>query len=787
MKPDRNAPCPCGSGKKYKKCCGAAASAARAITAPSIERAHSAFTLGNVELALSEIQALLKLVPNHPDGNHLAGLIYAQIGRLPEARASLERAATLTPDNAFVHSNLATVLLGLKLPEAAIQAGWRALELDPKLPDAHNNLANALKATGDPEEAIRHFRDAAALAPDNLQFQENLAGALIEASEVDAAETVWRQVLDRAPVSIAAMAGLGDVAMQRKEWEVARDWYQKAIAGGSGDTRVFNNLGLVQQSLKDFPSAREAFKRALKLDPANGECWFNYGYLLEAREHQPAALEAYKRSYDLGFRDASLMLLLLGALAGQQQVDRAYALALTMMTDEVRNPAWLPSLSRVFGLACDFENLEKTWSLFDEVFAHDALSTQTLDISLLIANYSDFIPEQRLQDYHRAWGRRIEQEFAPFAPPATPRAGDRLRLGYLSADLRLHSVGYFIQHVLTHHDRSTFEVTCYSNTRIHDEVTEDIERHVDHFHMVRDLTDSEVAARIQSDGIDILIDLSGHTANHRLPALAHRPAPMIATWIGYLNTTGLAAVDYRISDPYADPEEGFFGTERLLRLPHSFLCFGRFPDIEIRSEPPCLRNGHVTFASFNNLLKLNRSVIRLWARILMAVPESKLVIMGEGSNESIVRRHLAAEFVRYGVEPVRVEILPHLPRLDYLRYHNEVDLLLDTFPFNGGTVTAGSLWMGVPVLTLVGSRHRQRVTYSMLKNIGIEDTITWGEEEYVARAVELAGDPERLAGLRRAIPAAIRGSILCDPARFTREYEAALLGAWQARAGRNPV
>lgn len=748
---------------------------------PTIERAYAAFARGQLNEAATAIQVVLARSPNLADANHLSGLIQAQLGRFAEARVLLERAALLAPGNAFVHSNLAMVLRELRLTDAALIAARRALSLDPQLSDAHNNLANALSDHGEQALALAHYRQALALAPDNMLFLKNLCTALLQAGDIEGAEILCCAELRRAPGSVAALAGRGEVAMYRKQWQAAHDWFTQALLRNDRDPRLVNSLGLALQELKRYSEAHAQFKHALEIDPGNADAWYNLGYLLEYRENQPAALPAYTKAYDLGLRHPRVKVMLLSALVAQRQVARAHALALTLLPEAQSNTRLFPPLLQTFGLACDFERLQDTWNRFDTALAQGAINQHSLEIVLLLGSYPDFIAENQLLAYHRAWGKGMEAEISPQQLPAVRSNTERLRVGYLSPDFRLHSVGFFIQHILAQHDRNRFEIFCYSNTRVRDEVTEFIEQHVDHFLAVRELDDDELAARIRTDAIDILIDLAGHSCNHRLPVMARRPAPLQLTWIGYLHTTGLAAVDYRITDPFADPETGDSGSERLLRLAHAFLCFGHFPQVPVEHEPPCQRNGYVTFASFNNLLKLNRSVLRTWARILTRVSGARLVVMAEGAEADLVRQHLTAEFARLGIAADRISVRAALPPLDYLRMHNDVDLLLDTFPFNGGTVTALSLWMGVPVVTLVGPVHRQRVSYSMLKNIGIEDGIAWSEDEYVDCGAALVADPQRLGELRRRIHQAVRASILCDPLRFTRELEMSLQAAWRAK------
>jgi predicted O-linked N-acetylglucosamine transferase (SPINDLY family) len=294
------------------------------------------------------------------------------------------------------------------------------------------------------------------------------------------------------------------------------------------------------------------------------------------------------------------------------------------------------------------------------------------------------------------------------------------------------------------------------------------------------MDDVDLANLVRNDEIDILIELSGHTGGNRLRALSGRPAPVQMTYLGYPITTGADYVDYWISDHYAHASDDHLHTEKLLRLPESFLCFGSFEDIPIKDAPPMATNGFVTFGSFNNLRKLSPATVYLWSRLLLAVPDSRLFLKDSLLQGRRACENLMEAFMACGIDRSRLQIETQTPtREEHFNLYGKMDIALDPIPYNGTTTTCDALWMGVPVLTLVGQSHRQRVSYSILKNIGVEDTIAWSEDEYVQIAVRLSKDLGGLSDLRRRVARNIRSSILCDPARFTRQFEAALTGVWE--------
>jgi len=298
-----------------------------------------------------------------------------------------------------------------------------------------------------------------------------------------------------------------------------------------------------------------------------------------------------------------------------------------------------------------------------------------------------------------------------------------------------------------------------------------------------------LAERVRADRIDILIDLSAHTNGSRSQLLAQRPAPVQIQYLGYPNTSGADFVDYWITDPYAHADDDALHTEKLLRLPESFLCFGAFEDRPLLSESPAVRNGYVTFGSFNNLRKLSADTVDLWTSLLRAVPNARLLLKDRQIEGKYARANVIAAFKARGVGAERLRLeLPVVERTRHLDQYNEMDIALDPVPYNGTTTSCEALWMGVPLLTLVGPAHRQRVSYSLLRNIGVEDTIAWNADGYVRIGQNLAHDPSALSALRQRIARNIRGSILCDPPRFTRQLETALSLVWnQVRSNSNNV
>jgi predicted O-linked N-acetylglucosamine transferase (SPINDLY family) len=383
---------------------------------------------------------------------------------------------------------------------------------------------------------------------------------------------------------------------------------------------------------------------------------------------------------------------------------------------------------------------------------------------------------------HQRWDRDFG---LPLATCIRPHANDRspkrrLRVGYVSSDLRAHPVAYFFENLLEHHDRAAVEVFCYAGLSNVDAMTERLRRKSDHWREVQGYSDDRLASRVRDDAIDILVDLNGHTMGSRLTTFARKPAPVQVTYLGYPATTGLSAMDYRLTDAHADPagDADTRHSEKLVRLPDTFLCW-RAPD---ESPPAGVREvplHGITFASFNALPKVSPATIALWAAILGRRPDSRLMIKAIGLNDAGTRQGLLEKFARHGIADNRLLLVDRLASLQsHLAYYQQVDVGLDTSPYGGTTTTCEALWMGVPVVTLAGKVHAGRVGVSILNTVGLADLVAARGEEYVAKALSLAADAARRQELRAGLRERLRTSALMDAARFAREVERAYRQMW---------
>lgn len=403
---------------------------------------------------------------------------------------------------------------------------------------------------------------------------------------------------------------------------------------------------------------------------------------------------------------------------------------------------------------------------------------------LLISHYLASVAPAEILAEHLGFAARFEAHLKPlWQPHSNTRDPERrLKIGYLSPDFCQHSVAFFIEPVLAHHDYSQVEIFCYYNHTYQDAVTRRIMDSVDHFLPCREMSDDQLAARIRADGIDILVDLAGHFSDNRLPMLARKPAPVQVTWIGYPNTTGLTAVDYRLTDAQADPEGKTqqWHTETLVRLPGCFLCYAPPENCPEISVLPAEEAGRITFASFNNLNKINARVVGVWAEILHRLPTARLLIKGSIAIDQSLHERVLQMFAEKGIALERIVLAQRKGTFfEHLALYGEVDIALDTFPYNGATTTCEALWMGAPVVALAGETHAGRVGASLLLAVGLGELLAASEEEYVQIAVQLATDQHRLAKLRQNMRARLGNSPLTEAKGFTRALENEYRAMWR--------
>lgn len=420
--------------------------------------------------------------------------------------------------------------------------------------------------------------------------------------------------------------------------------------------------------------------------------------------------------------------------------------------------------------------------LFEKALAEMPQNAQARSNYLLRLHQMPQLDRTRLFEQHKQWGRlHAPSTMANISHKNDSRPDRKLRIGYISPDFRRHSVSYFFEPLLDGHDRKEVEVFGYANVEFPDMVTERLAEKFDCYRDIRNMDDDEAAQLIRRDTIDILVDLAGHVGDNRLLVLARKPAPVQVTYLGYPDTTGVEAIDYRFTDALTDPIDlgaRDFHTEQLAFLPEGFLCYRPHDLAPPISLLPAEKNGCITFGSFNNNCKINDTTVDLWAKVMHALPDSRLLLKLKGGDDPSISGHYFELLERFGIGPAAVDIQGWKSPEEHMRTYHKIDIALDTYPYHGTTTTCEALWMGVPTVSLVGQCHASRVALSILTRVGLEFFAACKPEEYVAKAVALARNIPALAQIRRTMRARIAASGLCHARAFAANVEAAYRKMW---------
>ena len=518
-------------------------------------------------------------------------------------------------------------------------------------------------------------------------------------------------------------------------------------------------------------------ERVISLQPQSAEACYNLGGALNALGKYERAAQCFEKALDLRPDFAEALSSLGNTLTAAGRLDEAelsYRSALELRPDFAEAVYNLGNLLHLVGRIA--EAIECYRSAF--TFKPSFVAAHSNYVYAL--NFDPGWEPQQVFEEHLAWARSHAEPLQRFIPHHANEAvpGRRLRIGYVSPNFRNHAAAYFFEPVLACHDARQFQIFCYSDVLQADEYTARLKQFSGEWRECAHLTDDELAERILQDKIDILVDLTGHTERNRLLVFARKPAPIQVTWNGYANTTGMSAMDYRITDALADPPgmTEHLHTEQLIRMPDVYMVFRAPDDSPAINDLPAAQSGRVTFGSFNALSKITSQVVQAWSRILSSVPGARLVMATVPAGRT--RDRMAAMFTANGVDPSRVELCGRLPLHEFLALHRRADIALDAFPFSGTTTTCHSLWMGLPVVTLAGRSHASRVGVSMLTNVGLTGMIANSVDEYVKIASGLAQDLDRLNPLRRGLRDRMLNSPLTDARRFTRHLEDCLRQNW---------
>lgn len=616
-----------------------------------------------------------------------------------------------------------------------------------------------------------------------LRSKLRLGKELISAKRFNEARLVYQEICARLKVDADSWFTLGAINGMLRRHNEAVACCSKAVELSPRHVAAWYNLGIAFRDSGQIEKSADALRKTLLLDPKHESAATSLAHVLIALHRYDEAEEVFRAALDYQPGNAEFYAVYGSAMQTMGRHEAAiiaYRKAIGM-----RHPRAAEIHENMAVALCLQGKFRESLEVFETALGMEPKNARIYSGMLLTLHYLTGQEPEDLFDRHRRWpGNALRPTSPPVRSlPAVHR--DRLRIGYVSSDLRKHSVAYFVEPLLAHHDPARYDITCYFAHKDADATTERLKGLVHRWRDVAELDDEQLLRTIADDGIDILVDLNGHTSGSRLTAFARRAAPVQVSFIGYPDTTGVAEMDYRLSDAIADPpgSERLY-TERLVRLPGCFLCYQPPDDAPAVAPPPCARNGFVTFGSFNNLAKINQEVIAAWTVLLKAIPDSRLVIKNPSLTDKATRERYQALFAAQGISRERLDFVGFIPDdTGHLGAYARIDIALDTFPYNGTTTTCEALWMGVPVVSLHGDRHSARVGASLLTATGFPEWIADTPEGYIDVARTLSRDLAGLVEFRSGLRERVAQSRLCSSDEYTRAVEGAYEEMYAKRSG----
>lgn len=663
-------------------------------------------------------------------------------GKLSDATALYLQVLEIEPNNPNALHLLGMIAHKNGKYDLALDLLNKAILSDPLAPDFHNNLGLIWQAKGDFSKAQTCYQQAINLHPAFHMAHYNLADALEKQGKCLEAIACYQKAIELKPDYAKAYNNLGNILKDQGQALKAIDCYKKAAEFLPSYADAYYNLGVTYQDQQRLEEAIACYQKTIQLQPLYTDAYYNLGIISYIQSKVTNAITFFKKTIELKPDHADAHNNLGCAFKDQGRISDA--------------------------CGCFEKALE---------FKPDWPSVHS-NLLFSITHLEGYDPTA-VYERHLSWAKQHANKFsdniASYNNDTNPNR--RLRLGYVSPYFYRQPIAHFLEPILSGSNRSEFEITCYADVLKSDEITQRLQKLSDHWCPITSLDNKKVFHKIRDDKIDILIDLSGHIARNRILLFAYKPAPIQISYL-YQATTGLAAMDYRITDTYADPigmTEHCY-SEELLRLPNSYWCYQPPMEAPEVSELPAINSKQITFACVNHLSKVGPSVIALWSQILQKVKQSQLMIF---SHSGDTNKHIIQSFEKHGITIAQLLIRNHQSFAEYLKAYELIDITLDPFPYNGGTTTCESLWMGVPVITLAGNSCMSRGGVSILSNIGLKDLIAHTSEDYVQIAMRLATNLPNLQQLRSQLRKKMRSSPLMDAQAFTHNLEFIYREVWK--------
>ena len=744
------------------------------------KQAEACLVSGQLEKAKSLYSRLVEIDSNDEEAWLMLAAVLGETGSLDEALSCAQRAIAVDPDYLEAYLTQAHILHRLGRSNEALETALQAAEGDPTYTEAWLFLAGVAGQLQRWEDAHTWSGRVLSVEPNNADAHVNMGNALYHQQHYEEAAASYRHALTLQPTLFSAMLGLGNALLAQGGFGEAAAILEQAlqVLPGHADTR--SSLGICYANQNRLSEAITMLAEVVSEQPDNLPAQLNLGRALSLNGDLDAALDCLNSAVRLAPDSVQAHVFLGHALKLANRLTEAAAAFEEAQHLEPENGELCYFKAGVY---LDQGRVDESINALRESLQLDPYQMLARSALVYALNYTSGVePELKLEEALRWGDMHASDALARRDHDNSPEPNRRLRVGYVSPDFRDHSVAFFLEPLLDQRDYDAIETYCYANVERPDARTKQLQKAAHHWRDISRQTDTEVADQVIVDEIDILVDLAGHTLGGRLGVFAMKPAPVQVSYLGYPATTGVAAIDYRLTDDVADPGgvTDQYHVETLVRLPHGFLCYTPPEDAPPVAGLPAADKGYVTFGSFNHICKISSNTLDVWASILNKIPDSRLLLKYKALNDVTTRNRLLDRFRECSVATDRIELLDYEPsRTGHLGTYNQVDIALDTFPYNGTTTTCEALWMGVPVVTLAGREHAGRVGASLLQQVELDSFIAESEQDYTDIAVNMAANLSHLAELRQKLRSSMNASRLCDRDGFTRAVEDAYRILWK--------
>lgn len=680
------------------------------------------------------VKQALDIAANHHNANRLA-----------EAENIYRKVLEKSPNQAVALHHLGLILHQKGESKRGITFIEKALSIKPDYEYAFNNIGKIYLDLGNWDIAAINLKKAIKYKPDFDMAHNNYANAMLSMGRINEAITGYQKTLSLNPRYAEAAFNLGSAYKRLGNIQKAISSYERAIAINPKYAEAYNNLGNIFSDIYEYDAALDNLNEAIKLKSDFAYAHNNLGNVYKDLNRFSEAIECFNKSININ-----------------KDFAEAYNNLGNVLKDLGKYNEAIEHYNKAIKIRAGY-----TEARSNILFVLNFLTVESQKIVAEAKNYGELVTS--LTRETREWEKPV-------------KSPSELKIGFVSGDLNNHPVGHFIENLIVtiaKNEHSKLKLIAYYNQLYTDNVTERLKKSFCKWHSVYSLSDQELAALVRKDGINILIDLSGHSAKNRLPVFAWKPAPIQASWLGYFATTGVSEIDYFIADKWTAPksEEQHF-TEEIWRLPETYWCFTQPAENTSIVALPALKNKFITFGCFNDLSKINSSIISLWSRIMHEVPNSKLFLKNKQSSDLKIRENTLSRFSKHGICADRIIMEGYTPRAEYLESYNRVDISLDPFPYPGGTTTIEGLWMGVPIITKKGNSFLSHAGETIANNAGLQNWIAKSDDDYVEKAIINSSDFDQLNKLRLNLRSQVISSPLFDSKRFSKVFEEAVWGMW---------